>query len=494
MKTDKTNKISRRILEILPGLFSWNMILFLVWGGYFVPVFTAYFILAFDVFWVWKGLTMTIAAYISHLRINAAQRLDWMKEVKDFGDWSQVRHIILIMVANEPVETFRTTLENLTRQTFPLKQLAVVMATEERFGQGKIEAEKLRKELGNRFGEYIITVHPAHIPGEIKGKSANESWAAKEAKKYLVDKLGWDIRYITVTSNDADARLHPQYFAYLTFKFLDDPNRYEKFWQPAIVFYNNIWRIPAITRVINTFSNVWQMGLLVRKDRLVNFSNYTGSLLMIDKVGYWDTDVIPEDYRIFFKAFFKLGGRVEVEPIFLPSSADAAQSSSWWKTLVNEYEQKKRWAWGVSDLPLFIQMYLEQPNISFINKSLRILRVAMDHLLWPVNWFIITIGVSVVALVNPMFRRTTLGFMLPKISSGILTVTLLFLVVLLFIELRQRPPRPKDIPRWRLWLTPFEFILMPVAGFFFGALPGLDAHTRLMLGKYLEYRITEKVK
>jgi hypothetical protein len=34
---------------------------------------------------------------------------------------------------------------------------------------------------------------------------------------------------------------------------------------------------------------------------------------------------------------------------------------------------------------------------------------------------------------------------------------------------------------------------MPLAGFFFTALPGLDAHTRLMLGKYLEYKVTEKV-
>jgi len=30
-------------------------------------------------------------------------------------------------------------------------------------------------------------------------------------------------------------------------------------------------------------------------------------------------------------------------------------------------------------------------------------------------------------------------------------------------------------------------------GFFFSALPGIDAHTRLMLGKYIEYRVTEKV-
>jgi hypothetical protein len=482
----------RRILEIVPGFVSWNLILFLIWGGYFFPVITAYFILAFDVFWVWKGFSLTVAAFISHLRIKAAERLDWMREVRGFGDWNRVKHIVMIMVANEPAAIYTRTLAALCLQTFPLKNIAVVMATEERYPEGKIQAENLRASLGGKFGEYIITVHPANIPGEVRGKSSNEAWAARKAKKTLVDEKGWDINFITITSNDADAVLHPQYFAYLTFKFLDDPSRYQKFWQPAIVFYNNIWKIPAITRVINTFSNVWQIGLLVRRDRLINFSNYSASLLMVDKIGYWDPDVIPEDYRIFFKAFFKLDGNVEVEPIFLPSSADAAQSTSTWKTILNEYEQKKRWAWGVSDLPLFIEMYLNQPKVSFLNKTLRVLRVVQDHLLWPVNWFIITVGVSVVTIINPVFKRTSLGFMLPRISSGILTITLLFLAVLLVIESRHRPPRPKDVPKWRVILAPFEFILMPISGFFFNALPGLDAHTRLMLGKYIEYRVTEK--
>jgi hypothetical protein len=484
----------RRILEIAPGFISWNMIFFLLWGGYFFPVFTAYFILAFDVFWVWKGFELTVASIISHLRIKAAERLDWMREVRGFGDWKKVKHIIILLVANESPDIIKRTLNALTFQTCPLEQIAIVMATEERFPKGREEAEKLKRLYGNKFGGSLITVHPANLPGEIKGKSANEAWAAREAKREFVDEKGWDINYITITSNDADAILHKQYFAYLTFKFLDDPNRYHKFWQPAVVFYNNIWKIPAMTRIINVFSNVWQIGLLVRKDRLINFSNYTGSLKMIDEIGYWDTDVIPEDYRIFFKAFFKLDGNVEVEPIFLPSSADAAESTTTWKTFVNEYEQKKRWAWGVSDLPLFIEMYLKQPRVSFLNKTLRVFRVMEDHLLWPVNWFIITIGVSVVTIINPVFKRTTLGFMLPRISSGILTISLLFLVVILYVEFRHRPTRPKDVPFWRVLVTPFEFILMPISGFFFNALPGLDAHTRLMLGKYIEYRITEKVE
>jgi hypothetical protein len=487
------NKL-KRALEIMPGFLSWNLILFLVWGGYFFPVFTAYFILAFDVYWVYKGLAMTLAAILSHIQIKAAEKLDWMGEVRGFGDWKKVRHVIMILVANESKDTYEKTIAALAQQTFPLKQIVLVMATEERFPNGKVEAEKLGKKFGKLFGEYLITVHPKNIPGEIKGKSSNEAWASREAKKILVDEMQWDINYITITSNDADAILHNQYFAYLTFKFLDDPNRYEKFWQPAIVFYNNIWRIPAPNRVINTFSNMWQTGLLMRRDRLVNFSNYTTTLTLMDRVGYWDADVIPEDYRVFFKAFFKTNGKVEVEPIFLPSSNDAAESTSTWKTFVNEYEQKKRWAWGVSDIPYVVEMFMKQPGGSFFNKVLRTLRLLQDHILWPVNWFIITVGVSVVTLINPVFKRTALGYSLPRISSGILTITIVFLAVLLVLEFRQRPKKPSDISKWKVWLSPLEFLLMPVAGFFFSALPSLDAHTRLMLGRYLEYRVTEKVK
>lgn len=459
-----------------------------------MPILTAYFILAFNVFWVYKGFSLAITATMSHLKMRAAQHTDWMLEVKGFGDWKSVRHIVLVMVANEPVETYRHTLEKLAEQTFPLNQIAVVMATEERFPNGQLESEKLRALIGKKFGAYMVTVHPADIAGEIKGKSSNEAWAARAAKRILVDKKGWDMRYITITSNDADARLDKQYFAYLSFKFLDDPHRYEKFWQPAIVFYNNIWRIPAPNRVINSISSVWSIGLLMRRDRLINFSNYSASLSMIDKIGYWDTNVIPEDYRIFFKAFFKLGGRVEVDPIFLPSSADAAESTTTWKTFVNDYEQKKRWAWGASDIPLFVQMLFNNRGGSFINKLVRLLRVVEDHILWPVNWFVITAGVTISTLINPNFGRTSIGFMLPKISSAILSLTLVFLVVILIVDAKNRPPRPAEFPKWKAWLGPLEFILMPIVGFFFVSLPGLDAHTRLMLGKYLEYRVTEKVR
>src|SRR3989344_4391503 len=109
--------IIKRLLEILPGFVSWNIILFLLWGGYFFPVFTAYFILAFDVFWVYKSLSLTISVIMSHFKIKAYEHVDWLEEAKGFGDWKKVKHIVMILVANEPKEVPLKTVRALAQQT-----------------------------------------------------------------------------------------------------------------------------------------------------------------------------------------------------------------------------------------------------------------------------------------------------------------------------------------------------------------------------------------
>ena len=369
----------------------------------------------------------------------------------------------------------------------------MVLAFEKREGKpAREKAREIKKDYQNKFANLLITFHP-DLPGEVKGKSSNTCWAAKIAKKKLVDQGKIDINYITITSEDADVILHPRYFSALAFKFLDSPQRYNLIFQPAIQFYNNIWQLPAITRAFNTTATIYNTGVLLRHDRLINFSTYSTSLKMVDKIGYWDTDVIPEDYRLFFKAFFKLKGKLDVEPIFLPAFADAALSTSRWKTIVNQYEQIKRWAWGVSDDAYLIIKWLTVKGIPFWEKTIRVGRVLETHFLWPVNWFVLTLGAILPPLINKNFGRTILGKTLPQVSSAILTLALSSLVLMIIIDIRQRPPRPKTVSTFRAILMPFEFLLLPIIGFFFNALPGIDAHTRLMLGKYIEYRVTEKV-
>lgn len=368
-----------------------------------------------------------------------------------------------------------------------------MVSFEEREGESaKEKAAFLKQKYGPRFGNVWTTLHP-DFPGEVKGKSSNTAWGAKQAKKHLIDEQGVDIKWVTITSQDADAILDNSYFACLTQKFLQSPDKHYRIWQAAITFYNNIWRVPAPVRVLASIFSVTQMFILMRHDRLINFSTYSTSLQLIHSIGYWDTDVIPEDYRLFFKSYFKTKGRVEVDPIFLPIYADAAEANGFWNTMKNQYEQIKRWAWGVSDDAYIIKQFLTTKGIPFWDKAVRVLKVIEDHFLWPVNWFAITISALLPPLLNPEFTRTQLGKTLPQVVSGILTISLISMIVVFIIDARNRPPRPKDVSRLKHLTQPFEFLLLPIVGFFFSALPGIDAHTRLMLGKYIEYRVTEKV-
>jgi uncharacterized membrane protein YdjX (TVP38/TMEM64 family) len=82
---------------------------------------------------------------------------------------------------------------------------------------------------------------------------------------------------------------------------------------------------------------------------------------------------------------------------------------------------------------------------------------------------------------------------LPKLAGFILTLCLVATVMMFIIDYRQRPKHVMKHSKTRQLLFPLEFLLLPIVGFFLSALPALISHTQLMLGKRLEYKVTEKL-
>lgn len=486
---------TQRALEILPGFFSWGLILFPFWGSLIIPEIVAYYIIAFTIYWLYKSVLLSVLAIASHFRIKAASSFDWIESLKKTvpKKWDSIHHIVVVPTYKEPLSTLERTLTALSMQTYPIKNIHVMISFEEREGEAaKEKAAALKKKFHGVFGDLWTTMHP-DILGEVKGKSSNTCWGAIQAKKILVDKQGLDIEVITITSEDADALFHPNYFAAIAFEFLTIEKPYNTIWQGAVVFYNNIWKVPAPVRVLSAMFSVIQMHILMRSDRLINFSTYTTTLKHVDEIGYWDTNVIPEDYRLFFKSYFAKKGDFEARPIFLPVLSDAAESHSAWSTYSNLYQQLTRWAWGVSDDAYIIKQYIQATEIPFWDKTIRVFKTVQDHFLWPVNWFAVTISAFLPPLLNPEFNRTVIGKTLPQVTSTLLTLSLVSMVVVFIIDALNRPARPNKFNPFSYIMQPLEFLLLPVIGFFFSALPGIDAHTRLMLGKYIEYKVTEKV-
>lgn len=482
---------TRRSLELLPGIVSWTLILFPIWGSFLIPYIVAYFILFFDVYWFYKSFSLAVNAYVASKKIKNAERMNWLNKLKQLSNFRKVKHVVIIPNYKENLDKLRQTVQSIASQTLPTKQIFVVLGMEEREEDGMRKANAIIKEFRNTFGDIFATYHP-DIDAEVKGKSSNESYASKKAYGKLIKTGVIDINFATISSVDADSIFDKQYFSYLSHSFLTDNNRHNKFWQSANVNHNNFWTVPAPIRIIAFFGSLWRTALLVQKDRLISNSTYSLSFSLLKRINFWDTDVIPEDYRVFFKAFYKLQGKVWIEPIFLKTSMDAPLSSSYIKSLKNKYHQERRWSWGVSDDYLYIKWWLTIPNVPFMRKSIMLYNVLMDHFLWPVNWFIITIAANIIPLINPAFQRTTLGYSLPSLSGLILTSCLIALIAMVVIDFKNRPKNP-SVSKFREFLFPLQLILIPIVGFFLSTLPALISHTQLIRGKRLEYKVTEKL-
>src|SRR5262249_58176179 len=76
---------------------------------------------------------------------------------------------------------------------------------------------------------------------------------------------------------------------------------------------------------------------------------------------------------------------------------------------------------------------------------------------------------------------------------AILGVCLPCLILVILVDWRLRPQHPEGEDALDVLIGWLSFALLPVVGLVLCALPALDAHTRLLFGRRLEYRVTEKV-
>ncbi len=421
------SKDTQRLLELLPGIITYVAITSLIWGSIIAPSLFAICIVFYDALWLYRSCSFGVRAVVAYRIMRRWEATGWLKLASTHPDYDKVHHLVVIPTYQESVEILRSTLQHLADQEFPAKRIAVVLGFESRDRNAWDRSEALREEFRDTFGYLWSTFHPV-MPGEVAGKSSNEAWAGRYGKEQLIDEAGVDIEFTTITTCDADSRLSPKYLSAITYEFLTRSRL--SIYQPAILFYSNIWRVPTPSRVLNSLHSVWQLAKLTRTDKLVPQSTYSMSLSACAEVGYWDVDVIPEDSHMFFKMLFHFGDAVRVVPIYLPVMADAVESTSYISTVRSQFNQEKRWAWGVSDVPYVLRGWRNAEHAGAAT-GYRVLRYVEDHLNWPVGPFLLTFGGSAPAFFNHDFKLTAFGAIFPNITSALMTTSLIFSAVLM---------------------------------------------------------------
>ncbi|MFH1404943.1 MAG: hypothetical protein ABIH21_02480 [Patescibacteria group bacterium] len=481
-----------RFWEIVPGALVWLTFILAFVFSFIAPVYVVVFIIVFDLYWLFRVLYFIIFLLYAWRNYKKTVRVNWLEKIKTLDKANDIYHLVFLPTYKEGMDVIKPTFESLRGSDYPNGKMIIAFGGEEKDKENFLKhAQEIQKEYTGVFKKIIIIVHPSGLPGEIPGKGSNLNWMGQKVAKILETEFPEIAdENIVVSSFDIDTIAHPQYFAYLTYLYctVKDPTRSS--YQPVALFANNIWTAQAPVRISAFGTTFWLLGELSRPERLWTFSSHSMPWKMLKDVGFWQRDIVSEDSRIFLQGFLHYHGDYRVTPMFMPVSLDTVTGDNYFQAMKALYKQQRRWAWGVEHLPVMVEHFKNDPQISFRKKA----KYLFNHiegmytwataplLIFVLGWLPLWAASDPEALVQAapftleqIMRVATIGVFV----SGILSLTLL-------------PPRPKTT-RWTTWfIMIIQWALLPITFIVFGAFPAIDAQTRLMIGKYLGFNVTKK--
>ncbi|XOB41283.1 MAG: hypothetical protein ACKKMW_00845 [Candidatus Nealsonbacteria bacterium] len=487
------DKTLYRFLEILPGFLSWLTLIgaFLLSGLY--PITIAIFIILFDFYWLLKISYLSFHQMASFRKMRNNLKTDWMRKLNQVKNWERIHHLIILPFYTEKEEIVKSSCKALVACKYPKNKMMVILATEEKAGEeAQRIANQLSKEFSSKFLKFLVTIHPKDLPDEVEGKGSNTAWAIKQAKEKIIKPLNIKKDNIIVSTFDIDTKPYPQYFTCLTYNYLTVKNPNRCSYQPIPIYNNNIWTAPAFSRVIATSGTFWQMMQQERPEILVTYSSHSTPFEVLDEVGY-PKNVVSDDSRIFWKAYLFYDGNYKVFPLHYPVSMDAVLAKNLGKTIVNQYKQQRRWAWGCNDIPFMLFGFLKNKKIALSRKISYSLSVLDGFWSWATASFLIFfLGWLPLMFGGEKFNVTLLSYNLPRFTADLMRLSMIGMIISSIISLLILPPKPKKLSRLKNLSMILQWLLLPITLIVFGGIPSLDAQTRLMFKKYLGFWVTEK--
>ena len=487
-----------RLGEILPGLMVWLTLLGLIFLSWQWPSGVAIFIIFFDLYWLLKSFYLLLHLYPSFTKLKANLKINWLEKLtKELPNkWQKIYHLVILPMYKENYEIVHTSLKSLAQANYPKDKFIIVLATEETAGPTAQEAaEKIKKEFGQIFFSFLITVHPANKEGEMPGKGSNETWAIKKIKRDFIDVKKIPYENILTSVFDIDTRVGKNYFGILTYTFFTTRNAQHSSFQPIPLFTNNLRQAPIFSRLVAFTSTFWQMMQHSRPERLITFSSHSMPFKALTEIGFWPTNIVSEDSRIFFQCLNYYNGDWRVTPVTYPVYMDAVASNRFWQSLANLYKQQRRWAWGCENIPYLFYGFLKNKKIPLWEKLRHSLNILDGFWSWATSALLVFfLGWLPLMFGGQEFKVTLLSYNLPRLTSNIMTAAMIGMIVSAIISLLILPPRPSQFSRWKNLSMVFQWLLLPITLIFFGTFPALDAQIRLMLNKPLGFWMTEKTR
>ena len=521
-----------RFFEILPALLSYGMLILLIVLSIINPLWAAVYLLLLIITMFIKSIIIAYHTIRGHSRLVGAGRVDWHDRLLQLespvesyvhiehskssgfgyrdhkenlrliaaaqdGEYpkpSELYHAVIIAAYNEAYDVLQPTIESVKNSSNTNEQTIIFLAYEERGGADiEATAQRLQAEYADTFRAFQIVKHPSNLPDEVVGKGPNITFAGYKLQEWC-DTQHISYSNIIVTTLDSDNRPHPTYFDYVAYEYIVQADRKHLSYQPVALYFGNIWDAPAPMRVIATGNSFWTIISSMRPHTLRNFAAHSQPLDALVEMDFWSKRSIVEDGHQYWRSYFYFGGNYSVLPIHVPIYQDAVMADTYKQTLVTQFKQLRRWAYGASDIPyVATRLFTRARNVPFFEGLARFIRLIDSHITLATMAILIAFGGWVPLIINPEASRNITAHQLPIVVSSIQQVALIGLFITIFLMLKMLPPRPQRYKKHRTILMVVQWVLMPVTSICYNAIASLNAQTHLLFGKYLDkFDVTDK--
>lgn len=483
----------KHFFEMIPGILTWLTLVSIVLFSWLLPVWVSVFIIFFDIYWLLKVVFLSFHLRATFREMKKNMKVNWLAELEKSdsnvektsqSDWRDVYHLVILPMYEEPYEVVRESFVRLANAHYPKERMIVVLGLEERASASVRETgEKIQAEFATTFHRFLVTVHPKDLPDEIPGKGSNLAWATARAKATIIDPMKIDERRVLVSVFDIDTQIFPEYFGRLTYIFETTRDPMHAIYQPIPLFTNNVYSIGAFARVISFSCSFWQMMQQSRPERLTSFSSQSIPLATLTEIGFWQKNIVSEDSRIFWQGLFRYHGNFKTVPLFFPVSMDAPAARTFWGTMQNIYKQQRRWAWGVENVPYVLEGFRADKTIQKKKRRYWTFNCIEGYHSWATNSLMIfALGWLPLFFGGHHFNQTLLSYNLPHLTRFIISLSMIGVASSAILSILILPPKPKGIRFIDYCIYVLQWLLMPVTLIAFGAIPAIEAQTRLMLG------------
>jgi hypothetical protein len=409
----------------------------------------------------------------------------------------ELLHWVILPMYNESADIIRETLTNLQKSHYDLKRIAITIAWEERKAEHfQSVLDEIIPEFQNIFGSLDYNIHPKDVDGEMAGKGANITHAAKQLFPKLLKQYGITADKVLVTTLDADTNVSPQYFAMMSYSYLTHPDRKYKSYQPMIFFFNNFRDVPFFSKMVSMGNSFWVMFNAVKKYGTRNFSTHMQPLDALIELDFWSVQTIVEDGHQFWRSYFGFEGRYECVPVYTTVYQDANNNGNMRKTAIAQYSQMRRWSHGAEDIPYALCMWIDQKKkVSFWRTLYEWGRLLEGILLWSTLHLVLLwgIGFSLIKDVEINSYISLGAFVGICMKFSYIIMTIVICMQLLFCPWHKltKIQAIKELLR-------FMVLYIPLIGFIlviFSGAPAFHTQFALMIEKPMKkFNVTEKVR